>query len=40
MGMRGAVASAEEGEVSKSMLIGGEGVLRQTDDDGKYSFIH
>ena len=40
MGSRGAVTSAEEGEVSKSMLIGGEGVLRQTDDDGKCPFVH
>ena len=28
VGSQGAVASAEEGEVSESVLIGGEGVLR------------
>ena len=28
VGLQGAVASVEEGEVSKSVLIGGEGVLR------------
>ena len=40
VGSQGAVASAEEGEVSENVLIGGEGVLRQMDDDGKCPFIH
>ena len=40
VGSWGTVASAEEGEVSKSMLIGCEGVVRQTDDDRECPFIH
>ena len=38
-GLQSAVTSAEEGEVSKGMLIGGEGVLGETDDDGERSLI-
>ena len=39
MGSQGTVASVEKGEVSESMLIGGEGVLGETDDDGERSLI-
>ena len=40
VGSQGTMASAEEREVSKSVLIGGEGVLRQVDNDGKCPFVH
>ena len=39
MGSWGAVASVEEGEVSKGVLIGGEGMLGETDDDGECPLI-
>ena len=39
MGSRGAVASAEEGEVSEDVLVGCEGVTREVDNDGERSLI-
>jgi hypothetical protein len=39
VGSRGAVASAEEGEVSEGMLIGCEGVTGKADDDGERPIV-
>jgi hypothetical protein len=39
-GLRGTVAGAEEGEVSKGVLVGREGVVRQADDDRECPFVH
>jgi hypothetical protein len=39
VGTWGAVANAEEGEVSKDVLIGCEGVMREVDDDGGCSLV-
>ena len=36
---QGAMAGAEEGEVSKAVLIGSEGVTGQVDDNGEHPFI-
>ena len=40
MGLRGAMASVEEGEVSKGVLIGCEGVTGKVDDDGECPLVH
>ena len=40
VGSWGTVAGAEEGEVSKGMLIGYEGVTGEVDDNGERSLIY
>jgi hypothetical protein len=39
LGSWGAVASMEEGEMSKAVLIGSKGVMGQADDNGEHPFI-
>ena len=39
-GSRGTVAGAEEGEVSKGMLIGRESVTGEADHNGEHPFVH
>ena len=39
-GLWGAVTSAEEGEVSKAVLVGSEGMMGKVDDDRECPFIH
>ena len=38
-GSRGAVTSVEEGEVSKAVLVGSEGMMRKADDDRECPFV-
>ena len=38
-GLQGAVISAEEGEVSKDVLVGHEGVTGKADDDGERPLV-
>ena len=39
VGLRGAVASVEEGEVSKTVLVGCEGVMGKADNDGEHPLV-